>query len=129
MANQFARLLSASAVHARRAIHPADRRFHQTWIEFHSKTEPKLLQFVFDLVQRFLAEVPILQHFRFGFLRQLTYARDVRIVQAIGRTYTELDFIDTHVQELFQLYVFFTHASGRFIKLMTSSLKLTKTSR
>ena len=37
--------------------------FKQSVFEFHSKAQTQLLEFGFDFVERFLAEVSILQHF------------------------------------------------------------------
>src|SRR5689334_14851768 len=64
----------------------------QAGIEFHSEAEAELLQLVLDLVERFLAEIAILEHLGFGLLRELTNGGDVGVVQAIGRANTELDF-------------------------------------
>ena len=75
-----------------------------------------MLQFVLDFIERFLAEVAILQHFSLGLLGKLPDRGDVRIVQAIRCTHTQLDLVDTHVEELLQLDIFFAHASWRLIE-------------
>src|SRR4029077_6474661 len=90
---------------------------HKTWIEFHPKTQPKLLQFVLDFVQRFLAKIAILQHFGLGFLRKLTNGGDIRVVQTIGGAHAELDLIHAHVEQLLELYVLFAHPGRRFVEL------------
>src|SRR6266446_9535394 len=75
-------------------------RFDQTRLEFHPETQAELLQFVFDLVERLLAEVTILEHFAFGLLRELANGSDVGVVQAVSRAHAKLDFVDAHVEQL-----------------------------
>ncbi len=70
-----------------------NRRFHQTGIKFHSQPESEGSEFVLNLVKRFLAEVPILQHFRLGFLGELAHGGDIGVVQTIGRADAQLDFV------------------------------------
>ena len=90
---------------------------HQARIEFHAQTQTKLLQFVFDFVERFLAEVAILEHLGLGFLGKLTDGGDVRVVQAIRRAHAQLDFVHAHVEQLLELHVFFAHTGRRFVEL------------
>src|SRR6266516_5302422 len=95
----------------------ARQHVHKTRIEFHPKTQPKVLQFVFDFVERFLAKIAILQHFGLGFLRKLTNGGDIRVVQTIRGAHAELDLIHAHVEQLLELYVLFAHTGRRFIEL------------
>src|SRR5437016_6559631 len=53
----------------------SNRRFHQTGIKFHSQSQSEGSEFVLNLVKRFLAEVPILQHFCLGFFGELVHGR------------------------------------------------------
>src|SRR6266705_1638321 len=89
----------------------------ETRIEFHPQSQTDLEKLVFNLVERFLAEVSILEHFRFGFLCKLTDRGDVRVVQAIRRPHAQLDFIDAHVEQFFELHVFLAHTGRRFVEL------------
>src|SRR5207245_4137122 len=80
-------------------------RFDQTSLEFHPETQAELLQFVFDLVERLLAEVTVLEHFAFGLLRELANGGDVSVVQAVSRAHAQLDVVHAHVEHRLELDV------------------------
>src|SRR5262245_19510521 len=69
---------SSRCGHWRSAI-SAYRQIDQARLELHAQAQPKLLQFVLDLVERFLTKIAILEHFRLGLLGKLPNRRDVRI--------------------------------------------------
>src|SRR5207253_10360376 len=92
-------------------------RFDQTSLELHPETQAELLQFVFDLVERLLAEVTILEHFAFGLLRELANGGDVGVVQAVSRANAQLNFFHAHVEQLLALHVLFAHARRRLVEL------------
>jgi len=91
--------------------------FHQTGIKFHSQPESEGSEFVLNFVKRFLAEVPILQHFRLGFLGELAHGGDIGVVQTIGGADAQLDFVHAHVEKLLQFHVLFAYSGGRLIEL------------
>src|SRR5260370_17511330 len=95
----------------------ARQHVHKTRIEFHSKTQAKLLQFVYDFVERLFAKIEILQHFGLGFFRKLNNGGYIRIVQTIRGAHAELDLIHAHVEQLLELYVLFAHPGRRFVEL------------
>ena len=108
---RVSRAIQAGAVAARWDI-------DQAGVEFHAPDlDCKLLQLVLDFVERFLAEVAILEHLRFGFLRELADGGDVGVVQAIRRAHAELDLVHAHVEQLLQLHVFFAYSGRRFVEL------------
>src|SRR6266581_4740898 len=92
-------------------------RFDQTSLELHTETQAELLEFIFDLVERLLAEVTILEHFALGLLRELANGGDVGVVQAVSRAHAKLDFVDAHVEQLLQLQVLFAHTRRRLVEL------------
>src|SRR5438552_6681560 len=94
----------------------ARRHLYKTRIELHAETQPELLQFVFDLVERFLAEIAILQHLGLGFLGKLTDGCNIRVVQAIRRADTELNFIHAHVEQLLELQILLAYPSRGLVE-------------
>src|SRR5258706_2546606 len=67
-------------------------RLEQLRLETHAKRQIERSQLVLDLVERFLAEIPVLEHLAFGLHGQLADCGDIRIVEAVGRANAELDF-------------------------------------
>src|ERR1051325_3276573 len=73
--------------------------FEEFGLEGHSESQSQGREVFFDFVERFLAEVAILEHLRFALHRELADSRDIRVVQAVGGANAELDFVDAHVEE------------------------------
>src|SRR5208283_3993377 len=70
-----------------------------------------------NLIQRFFAEIPVLQHLSLGLHGYLTDRGDVGVVQTVCRTDRELHLVHAHVQELLQPGVFLVHFLWLFIEL------------
>jgi len=78
-------------------------RFQHCRIELHAQGKPQPRQFLFNLVERFLPEIPVLEHFLFGLHGQLADGRDVGVVQTVGRAHAKFNLVDTHIEDLLQL--------------------------
>src|SRR5690606_27638140 len=78
-------------------------RVEQALVELHAEGETEGFELLLDLVQRFFAEVAVLEHLLLGLHRQLTNGRDVGVVEAVGGADRELDLVDRHVEELAEL--------------------------
>ena len=71
--------------------------------DFHPQREAEMGEFVFDFVERFLAEVPVLEHFDFGLRGELANGGDVGVVQAVGGADAEFNLVDAHGEQFLEL--------------------------
>src|SRR5208282_320416 len=62
--------------------------------DFHAQMQAHLHQHFLDLVERLPAEVRRPQHLGLSLLHQIADIDDVVVLQAIGRTYRELELVD-----------------------------------
>src|ERR1700731_397970 len=69
-------------------------------VELHAQREAHLHQYIFDLVERFAAEVLGLQHFIFALLDEFANGLDVGVLQAVVGTHGKLEFFNGAVQVL-----------------------------
>src|ERR1700674_953980 len=70
------------------------------FVELHAQREAHLHQDIFDLVERFAAEVFGLQHFIFALLDELANGLDIGVLQAVVRTHGKLELFNGTVQVL-----------------------------
>ena len=63
-------------------------------VEGHAQGQAHLDEFLLDLVEGFLAEVAVLEHFVFALLREFADGGDVGVVQAVGGADAQLDLVD-----------------------------------
>ena len=68
-------------------------------INVRTKGEPKSCQLVLDFVEGLLTKIPILEHLSLGLDRQLSHSGDIGIIQTVGRTNAQLNFVDAHVEK------------------------------
>src|SRR5262249_20754563 len=109
-------LLASSRSGAWRSTIGAYRQINQARLELHAQAQPKLLQLVFNLIERLFAEVAILEHFGLSLLGKLTDSGDIRVVRAIGRAHAQRDVVHGHIEQLLQLEIFFADAGGRLVE-------------
>ena len=57
-------------------------------------------EFLFDFLERFLAEVADFHHFLLGLLGEFQHGGDTRPLEAVVGTDAEVEFLDEHVLEL-----------------------------
>src|SRR2546430_2254091 len=69
-------------------------------VELHAQREAHLHQYIFDLVERFAAEVLGLQHFIFALLDELANGLDIGVLQAVVGTNGKLELFNGTVQVL-----------------------------
>src|SRR6266404_7701108 len=62
--------------------------------DLHPEVQSHLGQYLFDLVKGFAPEIRSPQHLGFGLLHQVADIDDVVVLQAIGGTYRQLQFVD-----------------------------------
>jgi hypothetical protein len=88
----------------------------QARLKIHAERQAERGQLVFDFVERFLAEVAILEHFLLALHRQLADGGDVRVVQAVRRADAQFDFVDAHVEQLLHLRLLVVLLVGGFLE-------------
>src|ERR1700732_1351536 len=69
-------------------------------VKLHAQREAHLHQYIFDLVERFAAEVLGLQHFIFALLYELANGLDISVLQAVVGTHGKLELFNGAVQGL-----------------------------
>jgi hypothetical protein len=90
----------------------------QALVELHAKGKAEGFELLLDLVERLLAEVPVLEHLLLGLHRQFAHRGDVGVVQAVGCANRQLDLVDRHVQQLAQLVLLLAHLGLLVLELV-----------